>query len=63
MDWIKCSEIKPEPYETVLFNCDGELRSTGYWTGVVFRIDAEDPSDGSHWLPTHWMRLPEAPQS
>ena len=59
--WIRCSERMPEPYDTVLLNCDGELRSTGYWTGKEFSIDAEDASDGSRWVATHWMPLPPSP--
>ena len=62
-DWTKVSERLPEPFETVLLNCDGELRSTGFVNNEgKFSVDAEDLSDGSAWIVTHWMPLPECPK-
>ena len=29
---------------------------------VYKELRSEDGSDGSHWLVTHWMPLPEAPK-
>lgn len=65
--WIPVGKKWPEFYETVLLNCDGELRSTGFLKqnggGVgVWTIDAEDLSDGSRWVVTHWQPLPESPK-
>ena len=66
--WIPVGQGWPEFYDTVLLNCDGELRSTGFLRqnggGVgIWAIDAEDPSDGSHWIVTHWMPLPASPMN
>lgn len=66
--WIPVGERRPEPYDTVLLNCDGELRSTGYWNGSGergkgWRVDADHPSDGAAWIVTHWRELPACPSA
>ena len=66
--WIPVGERRPEPYETVLLNCDGELRSTGFWDGSGkrgngWKVDADHPADGAAWVVTHWMPLPSPPMN
>ena len=66
LPWIPVSERRPEPYETVLLNCDGELRSTGFWDGSGkrgngWKVDADHPADGAAWVVTHWQPLPASP--
>lgn len=62
--WMRADEQWPQFYETVLLNCEGELLSTGYLAAPgTFHVDAEDPSDGSRWVVTHWMKLPAAPNA
>lgn len=57
--WIACADRIPENYATVLAT-DGEIASTGFWTGSVWVVDVAAEMDPL-MTPTHWMPLPEAP--
>jgi hypothetical protein len=57
--WIACIDQKPENHATVL-TTDGEITSTGFWTGKVWVVDVAAEMDPL-MTPTNWMPLPELP--